>query len=135
VAEQRVCRREGVYTCTQLSQGESFDRRRRLTADTITHKIRLNISSPPVAVVTHHRPTLGIVVVSDLVVAAHDVEAAVGGRMLESSSPPPAVRAIVVGVAATNDAALSAISALQVPERLTATQPVATHIRSALGHS
>ena len=93
------------------------------------------ISSPPVAVVTHHRPTLGIVVVSDLVVAAHDVEAAVGGRMLESSSPPPAVRAIVVGVAATNDAALSAISALQVPERLTATQPVATHIRSALGHS
>ena len=91
--------------------------------------------SPPVAVVTHHRPTLGIVVVSDLVVAAHDVEAAVGGRMLESSSPPPAVRAIVVGVAATNDAALSAISALQVPERLTATQPVATHIRSALGHS
>ena len=68
---------------------------------------------------------------------ADDVEPAVGGRMLESSSPPPAVRAIVIGVAATNDgeAALSAISALQVPQRLTATQPVATHTHSALGHS
>ena len=65
------------------------------------------------------------------------MEPAGGGRMLESSSPPPAVRAIVIGVATTNDgeAALSAISALQVPQRLTATQPVATHTRSALGHS
>ena len=48
------------------------------------------------------------------------MEAAVGGRMLESSSPPPAARAIVIGVAATNDgeAALSAISALQVAHLL-----------------
>jgi len=73
------------------------------------------------------------------------VEAAVGGRMLESSSPPPAARAIVIGVAATNDgeAALSAISALQEmscsPHRMMGARPgqgfaEAAVLAAAAGH-